>query len=802
MSSRSIRRIAVFTPLPPTRSGIAVYNAGFLPLLAEHVDVTAFVDDALYDVTEAPPGVGVRPASSHDPARFDLTVFHMGNHLGYHEYVYDALRRTPGLVVLHDLAMADFFAMLPSRRPDLVDVHFPRSSVPLPKGAIDIAGLAPIVRRSRGVLVHSVTRASSIRRCFPGVPIIASHLALPVPPPDVASVSREILDWPEHCLVVGAFGSIVEHKRFDRVLDIVAGVRLVGHDVRVVLGGWVGSSTAMDELDRKIADLGLTDVVRIFTDVTERELHALHRMCDTTLDLRDAVTGAASMSVATSLANDRVTITTSSPEFTDIEHPLLRHVPADPMSMVESCSRILVDMADARRKGSISMPLSPASLEVRRREQSAAVVTDHLDAIETCLTGDDPVDRLLTRAGAGEAVRGVPPTTVVADVTATTGLMEYGRALIDVLLGASAPLQLHVRQQVGASRDERRDTMRIAGRIPSGRAADVEIWFANLNEFVEIPDDELRPPGTERHVIASWFWELPLVVEPFQSHLRRVDEIWVGSPFVARTLRQYCDAAITIVPMPIQAVPDQRLDRRDFGLPDDDVLFYFDFDANSHPARKNPMGLIEAFRTAFTVSDRDRQGRRPRLVLKGLHMDRNLHRRTTESLRTAMDEVGGVIIAEELDRRELDALVNCCDVYVSLHRAEGLGIGMLEAMYLGKPVIAPSYPDRWLFPASEIGFGVPARIRAIDSTDTAQFPESTAVYAEGLPWAEPDVDVAARQMRRLFDQPDLRGRLGARGARLVRQHYNAPAALEVMSSRLRAATLRNPRTRTNPAQSA
>lgn len=167
-----------------------------------------------------------------------------------------------------------------------------------------------------------------------------------------------------------------------------------------------------------------------------------------------------------------------------------------------------------------------------------------------------------------------------------------------------------------------------------------------------------------------------------------------------------------------------------------------------------------------------------------------------------MDEVGGVIIAEELDRRELDALVNCCDVYVSLHRAEGLGIGMLEAMYLGKPVIAPSYPDRWLFPASEIGFGVPARIRAIDSTDTAQFPESTAVYAEGLPWAEPDVDVAARQMRRLFDQPDLRGRLGARGARLVRQHYNAPAALEVMSSRLRAATLRNPRTRTNPAQSA
>lgn len=790
MSGRSIRRIAVFTPLPPTRSGIAAYNAGFLPLLAEHVSVTAFVDDSRFGGTEAPAGVDVRPASSHDPVRFDLSVFHMGNHFGYHEYVYEALRRTPGLVVLHDLSMADFFETLDRRRPDLRDVQLPRSAASVPRGQIELASLAPIVRRARGVLLHSEAHASTLRRCFPTIPIISSHLAPPNPPPDLGHISRAILGWPEHCLVVGAFGSIIEHKRIDRLLDIVAGVRRAGHDVRVVLGGWVASAAAMDELDRLIADLALADVVRVFTDVTDRELHALHRLCDATFDLRDALTGAASISVTTSLANDRITITTSLPESTEIHHPLLRHVPSDRRGMVEESSRLLVDMAVARRAGAIATvaPEPLGSSEIWRRSQSASVVTDHLHAIETSLANDAPSDRLLTRTTAQHTVAGVPPTTIVADVTATTGLMEYGRSLIDVLLGASAPLELQRHHQFGASHNERRDVMGLTRSIPSGRSADIEIWFANINEFVEIPEQYLRPPGTDRHVIASWFWELPLVLEPFQSQLHRVDEIWVGSPFVARTFRQYCDVPITIVPMPVQAVPDQRLDRRDFGLPEGDVLFYFDFDANSHPARKNPMGLIEAFRSAFTPSDRDRAGRRPRLVLKGLHMDRDLHRRTTEALRTAMDEVDGAIIAEELDRRELDALVNCCDVYVSLHRAEGLGIGMLEAMYLGIPVVSPSYPDRWLFPASEVGFGVPARMRAIDSSDTAQFPEASGVYIEGLPWFEPDVDVAAQQMRRLFDEPDLRPRLGARGARLVRQHYNAPAALEVMSSRLRAAT--------------
>lgn len=784
MSGRSIRRIAVFTPLPPTRSGIAAYNHGFLPRLAEHLEVTAFVDDHVFGVVQPPEGVSVRPASYHDPRRFDLTVFHMGNHAGYHEYVHEALCRTPGLVVLHDMRMADFFGDLASRRPDLRDVTVPRSAASVPEGDIDFAALAPIVRRSRGVLVHSDAHADTLRRCFPGTPMFASRLALP-PPHDVPEVPLGMLGWPAASLIVGSFGSIEPHKRIDRVIAIVAGLHAVGTDAKLIVSGWASSPTEMDKLEALVARHGITDHVRFFTDSTEAETSALYGLCDVVVDLRDPYTGAASMSVVTALGHGVPTVTTASVEFTEVAHPLLHHVSVDSHDMVTDCTGLLANFARHKATGTASRDVAGDQLRQHNQRRSAAVVHDHLSAIEACLGSEENLTLPLLAADAKSLVSGVPPLTVVADLTATTGLMEYGRSLVNVLHGASVPLAWDPYWQEAASHDPRRDTAHLHRSLPRSREADIELWLHNINEFPAISDDELRPPGTDRRVIASWFWELPVVQEPFLSQFGRPDEIWVGSPFVERTFRQYCDAPIVVVPMPIDTLPNERLRRHDFGLSDDDVLFFLDFDANSHPARKNPLGLIEAFRRAFTAADRDRHGRRPRLVLKSLHLDKDMHRRTASLLRSKMAAIDGIVIDDELDRRELDALVNCCDVYVSLHRAEGLGIGMLEAMHLGKPVISPSYPDKWLFPASEVGLSVPALMRPIDATDTHLLPEYAPTYSEGLPWVEPDIAVAARHMRRLFDEPGLRDRRGARGARLVREHYNVAAALEVMVSRLR-----------------
>lgn len=780
MSGRSIRRIAVFTPLPPVRSGIATYNHGFLPRLAEHLEVTAFVDDRSFATTEAPPDVSVRHASYFDARRFDLAVFHMGNHVGYHEYVYEALDTTPGLVVLHDMRMTDFFHGLGHRRPELIDVTIPRSGTPA--AGIDFAGLAPIVRRARGVLVHSDAHAATLRRCFPGTPVFASRLALPERPSDVPTIDPAMLGWPDSALIVGGFGAIQPHKNLGRLISTVAGLRDAGIDARAVISGWVSDPREMERLETLVARLGAESNVAFFTDTTDLEMCALQEMCDAVIDLRGNLTGASSMSITTALGHGVPVITTALPEFTDVSHPLLRHVSADPTLVVAGCARILGEMAARKAATGSALDITKDAVEAINRDQRTAVMADHLDAIERCLHLPDPPRHVLTRVEARTITSETRPITVVADLTAATGLMEYGRALINVLHRAAVPLTWHPQWQEVAAHDRGRDIGRLATALPQDRTSDTEVWFANINEFPAITADELRPAGPRRRIIASWFWELPVLQEPFLSQMTRVDEIWVGSPFIERTFRQYCDLPITVVPMPIETMPNPHLDRGDFGL-SDDVLFYFDFDANSHVARKNPFGLIAAFRQAFSADDRDELGRRPRLVLKSLHTESSWHVRTAAMLRGAMAEIDGIIISDELDRGELDSLVNCCDVYASMHRGEGLGIGMLEAMHLGKPVISPTYPHKWIFPA-EVALGVPARMRPIDSTDTELFPEASGAYSEGLPWVEPDVTVAARHMRRLFDQPELRDRLGARGARLVREHYNAGEALRVMSSRL------------------
>jgi glycosyltransferase involved in cell wall biosynthesis len=333
----------------------------------------------------------------------------------------------------------------------------------------------------------------------------------------------------------------------------------------------------------------------------------------------------------------------------------------------------------------------------------------------------------------------------------------------------------------GASHNAARDQTGLGAHLPVGRSHLTELWLTNLNEFPGVADSLLRPPGLSHRVIASWFWELPMVLEPYRSHITRVDEIWVGSPFVRDTLAQYTTAPIIVVPVPIQLDVSIELERRDFGLSDDDVIFFYDFDANSTAARKNPFGLIAAFSQAFP----DRPGTRggPRLVLKGT----NLHGH--QALRSALEQtlapIGGVLVDAELSRPEMNALLAMSDVYVSLHRAEGFGLGMAEAMYLGKPVVATVYPQLWTFPTAAAACPVRGRLRAITDADHAHFPAGASVYRPGLVWVEPDTAHAAQWISLLYEHPELRRRVGTAGARLVREHYSVEAARTVMLERLR-----------------
>ena len=116
----------------------------------------------------------------------------------------------------------------------------------------------------------------------------------------------------------------------------------------------------------------------------------------------------------------------------------------------------------------------------------------------------------------------------------------------------------------------------------------------------------------------------------------------------------------------------------------DGFLFLFVFDFFSVLERKNPLGLIDAFARAF------RAGEGPTLVIKTINGDRKLH--DLEKLRAAAEGRQDILVIDDYySAEEKNSLLGLCDCYVSLHRSEGLGLTMAEAMGLEKPVIATGY---------------------------------------------------------------------------------------------------------------
>jgi glycosyltransferase involved in cell wall biosynthesis len=519
-------------------------------------------------------------------------------------------------------------------------------------------------------------------------------------------------------------------------------------------------------------------VTRIATDIESVEIDGCLLASDVVIDLRSHTAGEMPATLMRAFAAGRPAITADLPQLRDLDGSWCRRMPLPPAAAISSAGLALLELGRDR------LTTRHLGLAAQAWVQTAAtpvlVAAEHRAAIDVALATPRLRSSPPVRVTDGRSL-GV---TIVGDLTATTGLMEAGRRLVAALESAGVALDYFHHPCIGASHNEGRDSTDLHRRLPAGRNYPVELWLANLNEFVAIPESLLRPPGLHHRVIGSWFWELPTVVEPFASQVRRVDEIWAGSPFVRDTLQMHTTAPIVVVPVPVSLEVSDRIERRDLGLSDDDVLFFYDLDANSTAARKNPFGLITAFSRAFAGSTKGSPA--PRLVLKGANLHAHIELR--HALQQALLPIDGVLIDAELSRSEMNALVAMSDVYVSLHRAEGFGLGKAEAMYLGKPVVTSVYPEVWTFPMVSVACPVRARLRPITEADHAYFPIGATVYRPGLVWAEPDLDHAARWLTRLYHDPDLRRRVGAAGARVIRAYHSVEAARDVMVERLQAAS--------------
>lgn len=274
--------------------------------------------------------------------------------------------------------------------------------------------------------------------------------------------------------------------------------------------------------------------------------------------------------------------------------------------------------------------------------------------------------------------------------------------------------------------------------------------------------------------IGYGYWELAQYPQAWRGALNLLDEVWAPTRFIRQSVAAVTDKPVLHMPIPV-VLPEFTARRRThFGLPENTFLFFFAFDLFSYIERKNPLAAVNAFRDAFPKKDE------AGLVLK-VSRPAKLDGAATAAWKhiesVAARDPRIRIIDRMIERGELLALMQNCDAYISLHRAEGFGLGMAEAMALGLPVIATGYSGNMDFTLPEHACVVDYSLVPVGIKD---YP-----HAQGQVWAEPDVAHAARHMRELYEDREYAKNLGLKAHAFIAEHYSAETAGQRYAERLR-----------------
>lgn len=287
----------------------------------------------------------------------------------------------------------------------------------------------------------------------------------------------------------------------------------------------------------------------------------------------------------------------------------------------------------------------------------------------------------------------------------------------------------------------------------------------------------------DRYVISIWFWELPELSGPSRAGFKFVDEVWAATPFIQDALAKHSgDIPVKRWQHPVrQPVGDAAAARIRFPF-DNRFIFLFSFDFQSCVKRKNPGAVCEAFTLAFP---RPLPGG-PLCVIKSINGP--LHPVAFTLLRHRWAHRPDIVFMDEfLSSADRDLLTWRADACVSLHRSEGLGLTLLEAMSIGKPAIATNYSGNLAFMFPENSWLIP--------WDPVKVGPGSLHYPADQDWAEPDPAVAALAMREVFaGGPGVQAKAAA-GEAYITEHHSPEACGRLIAKLLSEAAGKKPRSR-------
>ncbi|TAE56428.1 MAG: glycosyltransferase [Oscillatoriales cyanobacterium] len=284
----------------------------------------------------------------------------------------------------------------------------------------------------------------------------------------------------------------------------------------------------------------------------------------------------------------------------------------------------------------------------------------------------------------------------------------------------------------------------------------VNLIQVNADEVETFIKDRGSSYFENKYNIGFWAWELPGFPPEWQPAFNHFHEIWTYSNSCAEAISQVSPIPVIKI-MPSIFLPAPSLSREELHLPKDKFIFLFVFDFCSRIERKNPLAVIQAFKTAFGEDDR------VLLLIKSSNSDKNL--KDLELLNLAIDDSANIRHQDGyLSKDEINGLLYSCDCYVSLHRCEGFGLTMAEAMFYGKPVIATGYSSNTEFMNVGNSFLVKYKLVPIE--------EDCGPYKKGNVWAEPDVGHAADLMGYVFNNYQESQKIGVVAAAEIQTLLN------------------------------
>ncbi|OGJ51723.1 hypothetical protein A2335_01115 [Candidatus Peregrinibacteria bacterium RIFOXYB2_FULL_32_7] len=348
---------------------------------------------------------------------------------------------------------------------------------------------------------------------------------------------------------------------------------------------------------------------------------------------------------------------------------------------------------------------------------------------------------------------------IIGYINAESGVGELSRGIIKSVQASGMPFSLCNLYQEWTREGDKTYTD-FSDNLPY----DINLIVANADMMPLVYKQLGKEKFIGKYNIGVWAWELMKFPDIWLSAFKLVDEIWTISKFCKQAISQATLKPVINIPIPVEFKIDKKYTRQFFDIPKNIFVFLYAFDGLSYIERKNPFAVAKAYAKNF------KKNKDTILIIK-------CHQVTKDQLnilKKILEECQYKFITDYMNRDIVLGLLNCCDCYISLHRAEGFGYMIAEAMFLGKQVIATNW-------SGNLDFMTPENSNLINYK-LVKIKKDAGPYKKGNLWAEANIKDASRKMLSVFKNNNFS--LPLCGQRTIHKLYSIKNTAQKINSRL------------------